>query len=130
MDYDAFNEFCASLPCTNYVVQWGGAHVWKVGTTSPQINGGKLFAIGGWSGTNKTPAFSFKTSDLDFQFLQHKDGYKPAPYFANRGMKWIQCTDAQNAEELRYYLSESHRLASLNLTKKLQRELGLNISVS
>ena len=25
---------------TTYVVQWGGAHVWKVG--------GKVFAIGGW----------------------------------------------------------------------------------
>lgn len=41
MNYDAFNEFCRSLPATTYVVQWGGAHFWKVG--------GKVFAIGGWA---------------------------------------------------------------------------------
>ncbi|WP_339832848.1 hypothetical protein [uncultured Parvibaculum sp.] len=40
MTYREFNAFCASLPATTYVVQWGGAHVWKVG--------GKVFAIGGW----------------------------------------------------------------------------------
>ena len=34
--------FCAALPATSHVVQWGGSHVWKVG--------GKLFAIGGWDG--------------------------------------------------------------------------------
>ncbi len=39
MDYDEYNAFCRSLPATAYVVQWGGAHVWKVG--------GKVFAIGG-----------------------------------------------------------------------------------
>jgi predicted DNA-binding protein (MmcQ/YjbR family) len=41
MTYDAFNAFCRALPATTYVVQWGGAHVWKVG--------GKVFAIGGWA---------------------------------------------------------------------------------
>jgi len=86
----------------------------------------ELFAIGGWNGENKTPTFSFETSELDFQFIQHKGGYRPAPYFANRGTKWIQCADCQNEGELRYYLSESHRLASLNLTNKLQKELHLN----
>ena len=40
MTYDTFNRFCAALPHATYVVQWGGAHVWKVG--------GKVFAIGGW----------------------------------------------------------------------------------
>jgi predicted DNA-binding protein (MmcQ/YjbR family) len=29
---------------------------------------------------------------------------------------------------LKDYLRESHRLASLNLPKKVQRELGLNLS--
>ena len=40
MTYEEFNAFCGGLPATTYVVQWGGAHVWKVG--------GKVFAIGGW----------------------------------------------------------------------------------
>ena len=40
MTPDEYNRFCASLHATTHVVQWGGAHVWKVG--------GKVFAIGGW----------------------------------------------------------------------------------
>ncbi len=119
MDYDSFNKFCGALPATTYVVQWGNSHVWKVG--------GKVFAIGGWS-DKKQPAFTFKTSPLNFDFLSDYLGYKPAPYFANRGMKWIQQYDSKQVkhEELCYYLSESHRIVSLGLSKTKQKELGLN----
>jgi predicted DNA-binding protein (MmcQ/YjbR family) len=121
MNYAQFNTFCGQLSATTYVVQWGNSHVWKVG--------GKVFAIGGWS-DNKQPAFVFKTSALDFAFLTESEGYKPAPYFANRGMKWIQhfhsTQDTDN--DLIYYLTESHRIVSLGLTKKKQQELGLNQS--
>ncbi len=43
-------------------------------------------------------------------------------------MRWIQQYDApeETDETLQYYLKESHRIVSLGLTKKLQRELGLN----
>ena len=121
MNYDQFNMFCDSLPATTHVVQWGDSHVWKVG--------GKVFAIGGW-GENKQPAFVFKTSDLNFGFLKESDGYKPAPYFANLGMKWIQLynSDKENDDDLIYYLTESHRIVSLGLTKLKQKELGLNQS--
>ena len=119
MTYDEFNQFCGSLPATSHIVQWGNSHVWKVG--------GKVFAIGGWSKTEQ-PAFTFKTSDLNFDFLSEHDGYKPAPYFANRGMKWIQQFESslERNEELQYYLRESHRIVSLGLTKIKQKELGLN----
>ena len=119
MTYDEFNQFCASLTATSHVVQWGNSHVWKVG--------GKVFAIGGW-GTADQPAFTFKTSELNYHYLADKPGYKPAPYLASRGMKWIQQFDAPASEdeELRYYLLESYRLVSLGLTKKKQKELGLN----
>jgi predicted DNA-binding protein (MmcQ/YjbR family) len=121
MNYDQFNKFCGLLPATTYVVQWGNSHVWKVGS--------KVFAIGGWS-DNKQPAFVFKTSDLDFAFLTESEGYKPAPYFANRGMKWIQHFHSSqgNDDDLMYYLTESHRIVSLGLTKIKQKELGLNQS--
>lgn len=119
MTYQEFNDFCCSLPATTYVMQWGGSHVWKVG--------GKVFAIGGWGEANQ-PAFTFKTSDRNYYFLQDKPGYKPAPYLASRGMKWIQQFDATKTskEELIYYLEESHHIVSLGLTKKLQKELNLN----
>jgi predicted DNA-binding protein (MmcQ/YjbR family) len=119
MNYTQFNALCCSFPATTYVVQWGKSHVWKVG--------GKVFAIGGW-GENKQPAFVFKTSEVNFGFLKESEGYRPAPYFSNRGMKWIQhvynTTDSD--DDLIYYLSESHRLVSLGLTKVKQKALGLN----
>lgn len=116
--YDDFNRFCEALPATNYVMQWGGSHVWKVGT--------KVFAIGGWA--DEAPAFTFKVDAIAFDVLSTQPGLRPAPYFASRGMKWIQCyakpgpSDAQ----LEALLRESYRIVALGLTKKSRRELGLD----
>ncbi len=100
-------------------MQWGNSHVWKVG--------GKVFAIGGWEKDGQ-PAFTFKTSELNFHVLSDEPGFRPAPYMASRGMKWIQQYDVPGSEddELMYYLKESHRIVSLGLTKQKQKELGLN----
>jgi len=119
MTSDEFNGFCRALPATTYVMQWGGCHVWKVG--------GKVFAIGS-PGAAEQPAYSFKTSQLNFHFLAAKPGYRPAPYLASRGLQWIQHYAAPDAEDddLRYYLRESYRIVSLGLSKKLQQQLGLN----
>jgi predicted DNA-binding protein (MmcQ/YjbR family) len=116
--YDQFNGFCRSLSATSHVVQWGGAHVWKVGP--------KVFAIGGWG--EDQPGFTFKTSDLSFQILRDQPGLRPAPYLASRGMKWIQdyAQPGLSDGELKDYLRESHRIVSMGLSKKKQRELGLN----
>jgi len=86
-----------------------------------------VFAIGGWEKDDK-PAFTFKTSELNFHLLSDEPGFRPAPYLASRGMKWIQQYDVPGTEddELMYYLKESHRIVSFGLTKKKQKELGLN----
>lgn len=129
MTYDQFNAFCGSFPAVTYVMQWGNSHVWKVG--------GKVFAVGGWekdgssneSRTNEgAPAFTFKTSEQNYGFLSEVEGYRPAPYLASRGMKWIQqiSSNPELDEQLTYYLSESYRIVSLGLTKKKQKELNLN----
>lgn len=119
MTYNEFNKFCGSLPATSYIVQWGGAHVWKVA--------GKVFAIGGWEKLDE-PAFTFKTAEADFYFLKDEPGFRPAPYMASRGMTWVQQFDAREIthKELKAYLKESHRIVSLGLTRKKQKELGLN----
>src|SRR5690606_23059833 len=76
-----YNGFCAGLPATHHVVQWGGADVWKVGS--------KVFAIarerddGGLDVT-------FKCSDMAFEMLKGEPGLRPAPYLASRGMSWFQ----------------------------------------
>ena len=120
MTYEEFNAFCAALPATTHVVQWGGSDVWKVG--------GKVFAIGGWDEDGGEPRFTFKVSPLSYDILKDQPGLRPAPYLASRGMKWIQHYDVPGLDDegLRDYLKESHRLVSLGLTKKLQKELGLN----
>ncbi len=118
MNYDEFNAFCGTFPAASHVVQWGNSDVWKVGD--------KVFAVGGWSTEGKS-AFTFKVSDLNFDFLSDCDGYRPAPYFANRGMKWIQQIDTKGHldDELRYYLSESYKIVASGLSKKKQIELGI-----
>ncbi len=120
MTYDDFNCFCESLPATNYVMQWGGSHVWKVGA--------KVFAIGGWADADANPAFTFKVEPMAFAVLCDQPGLRPAPYFASRGMKWIQCyakprpSDAQ----LKELLQDSHRIVARGLTKKARKDLGLD----
>lgn len=120
MTYEEFNQFCEALPATSYVMQWGDSHVWKVA--------GKVFAVGGW-GDHDQPAFTFKTSDLNFDFLSDQPGYRPAPYFANRGMKWIQQTStaAELDEELKYYLAESYRIVALGLSQRKRQALGIDV---
>ena len=118
LTYDEFNAYCESLPATTHVVQWGGAHVWKVG--------GKVFAIGGWG--DGEPGFTFKVTEIAFEVLKDQPGLRPAPYLASRGMTWIQhyrrpgLSDA----ELKGYLAESHRIVAAGLTGKKRRELGLD----
>ena len=115
---DDYNTYCASLPATHHVVQWGGAHVWKVGT--------KVFAVGGWADGEEL-AVTFKCSPESYDILKEQVGLRPAPYLASRGMKWIQMTSEEtlSVDDLKAYLKESHRLAALNLTKKKREELGL-----
>jgi len=119
MTTEEFNQFCRSLPHAHHVVQWGGADVWKVA--------GKVFAIGGWN-EGDTLYVTFKCSEASFNLLKDMQGLRPAPYMASRGLLWIQRTgpDSMDDDALKDYLRESHRLASLNLPKKVQEKLGLN----
>ena len=102
-------------------MQWGGAHVWKVGGST-----GKVFAIAWDEGENGIHV-TFKCSLMSFSILKEQDGLRPAPYLASRGMPWIQRTDYRSMDDqaLRDYLKQSYRLAARNLTKALQKSLGL-----
>ncbi len=120
-----YNRFCRSLAHTTYVVQWGGAHVWKVA--------GKVFAIA-WFDDDPPDdenelLVTFKVSDLSFELLKEMPGCRPAPYLASRGMKWIQRTGTDSMDDavLRDYITESHRLVALGLPKRKQLELGIGL---
>lgn len=118
MTLDEYNTYCASLPHTTHVVQWGGSHVWKIG--------GKVFAIGGADG-EALARCSFKVSDQSFEILKALPGCRGAPYLASRGMKWIQrhSDETLSDDDLKAYLAESRRIVGAGLTKKMQRQLGL-----
>ncbi|MBP0579126.1 MmcQ/YjbR family DNA-binding protein [Labrys sp. LIt4] len=117
MTHEEYNAFCGSLPATSHVVQWGGAHVWKVG--------GKVFAVG--SQQNGEPRYTFKVSEISYEVLKEQPGLRPAPYLASRGMKWIQhyAEPGLSDDELRDYLRQSHFIVSRGLSKKMRAELGL-----
>jgi predicted DNA-binding protein (MmcQ/YjbR family) len=112
-----YNTYCASLAQTTHVVQWGGAHVWKVG--------GKVFAIAGWS-DGPALAVTFKVSPMAFEILREQPGLRPAPYLASRGMMWIQRTGNETMDDaaLCDYLRESHRIVAAGLTRKARAVLG------
>lgn len=112
-----FNAFCESLPATTHVVQWRGADVWKVGS--------KVFALGGEQ--EEGPWFTFKVSKIAYEMLRERPGLRPAPYFATRGMSWIQHYQSPGLShaEMEEYLRQSHRLVSLGLSRKKRHELGL-----
>ena len=123
MTLDGYNSFCRSLPHTHHVVQWGDAHVWKVGGPA-----GKVFAIASsWEGPSLD--ITFKTSQMSFDLLKDRPGIRPAPYLASRGLLWLQRRTLETLDDvaLTDYLRESHRLAALNLPKRVQREMGLPV---
>ncbi len=121
MTLDEYNNFCASLSCATHVVQWGGAHVWKVG--------GKVFAIAGWNGGGEgEPAVTFKCTPMSFDLLRAQPGIRPAPYLASRGMTWLQRTEATSMDDaaLCDYLRASHQLVVAGLTRRARQQLGLS----
>ena len=121
MTLDGYNRFCSSLPHSSHVIQWGDAHVWKVG--GPK---GKVFAIASrWDGPSLD--ITFKASPMSFDLLKDQPGIRPAPYLASRGLLWLQRRTEETLDDsaVQAYLRESHRLAALNLPKRLQRDLGL-----
>lgn len=117
MTLEQYDQFCRSLPATTYVVQWRGAHVWKVG--------GKVFAIA--HGRDGEPSFTFKVSDIAYEMLKEQPGLRPAPYLASRGMKWIQhnAKPGLSGADLQDYIRQSHAIVAQGLSRKRQIELGL-----
>lgn len=117
MTPDRFNAFCGSLPGATHVVQWGGAHVWKVG--------GKLFAAF-WDGPGKNAGITFKATPMSYEILGGQPGLRPAPYLASHGMTWIQRFSAETMsdDELELYVKKSYDLALERLPRAERAAIG------
>ncbi len=118
MTLGEYDTFCGGLRRSEKAVQWGGAHVWKVG--------GKMFAVAGWS-EGEALAVRFKASEIAYSVLKDQPGLRPAPYLASRGMSWIQhyAPPGLGDDDLKAHLKASYRMAVSRLTRKKQRELGI-----
>ena len=118
MTRNQINAYCAALPQTTYVIQWGGSDVWKVG--------GKLFAVIGMGG-ERDNAVTFKASQLAFEVLSDMPGLRPAPYLASRGLKWIQHHDEPGLpdDSLCDHIRASYDMVVAGLTRKKRADLGL-----
>lgn len=117
MTRDELTGFCASLPQSTHVVQWGNADVYKVG--------GKVFAVVGMGESGNT--VTFKASDMAFEILSDSPGLRPAPYMASRGLKWIQHYAAPGLSDasLQDHIRASYDMVVAGLTKKKRADLGL-----
>ncbi|MFC3053490.1 MmcQ/YjbR family DNA-binding protein [Kordiimonas pumila] len=117
MTRDEFDVFCAGLPATTHVIQWGSASVWKVG--------GKIFAICSTWTEGQHDKFSFKCTDLSYQILCELAGIIPAPYLARA--KWVQVQKPGTISDgdMKSYIEEAYGIVARKLTKAMQRELGL-----
>jgi predicted DNA-binding protein (MmcQ/YjbR family) len=111
----AFNAFCATLPQSTHVVQWGGADVWKVG--------GKVYAIAGFL-EDIGLSVSFKVTPIGYEILSDAEGCRPAPYLASRGMKWIQARGIAD-DDLMDHVRGSYDLIVAALPKRMRNALGL-----
>lgn len=115
---DDFNAYCGSLLHAHLVRQWGGAYVWKIDA--------KMFALA----MDKPGGLfiTFKASEIGYEIMKDMDGLRPAPYLASRGMKWIQHYAPPGLDDasLKEHLAASYSMVSKKLTKRRQKELGLN----
>ena len=118
MNLNDFDRFCGSLPAAEMVVQWGGAHVWKVG--------GKVFALASnWGKTSADVKIGFKASDMAFMMLTEQPDIEPSPYLGR--YKWVQLqpADALSDADIKGYVELAHGLVVAKLTKAKRLELNL-----
>ena len=81
MQLGDFNDFCGSLTATTHVIQWGEAHVWKVG--------GKVFAIGGWTDGERL-GITFKTTPEEYDFLIEIEGVRAVEMVSEEGGQFME----------------------------------------
>lgn len=111
----AFDAFCAALPGTRMVVQWGGSHVHKVGP--------KLFALGG--GGPGAESFVFKATSLSWEILREQGLASRAPYLP-RGNWLLVAGGALADEDLFAHVEASYRQIAARLTRAERARLGLD----
>ena len=84
-----------------------------------------MFAVS-FPAPDKWAGITFKASDMSYEMLANEKGCRPAPYFASRGMKWIQwySDESLGTKELKAYLKGSYELVFAKLPKRVRESLA------
>jgi len=116
-DFEPQRALAASLPGATEDVKWGADLVYSVG--------GRMFCVFLLE-AGRAATCSFKVDDERFLELTGVSGVMPAPYLARA--KWVQVGRVHGlaGPDLNALVRRSHALVASRLTKKLQREIGMN----
>ena len=118
MNLSQFDAYCSTLPATQMVVQWGGAHVWKVG--------GKVFALASrWGESGGEFKIGFKASNMSFMMLTEQPDIEPSPYLGRYKWVQLQTSDALSEADIKAHVAMAHELVVAKLTKAKRQELSL-----
>ncbi|MDP3490264.1 MAG: MmcQ/YjbR family DNA-binding protein [Phenylobacterium sp.] len=111
MSPQAMEAVALALPGATLSIQWGEAHVIKVG--------GKIFAIIAADG-----GLSFKASDIAFQALVEGGQARPAPYLARA--RWVRFDDPSVLEpqDIADWLAQAHALVVKGLARAQRQALS------
>jgi len=120
-DFERQRALAASLPGATEDIKWGADLVYSVG--------GKMFCVF-LLDAGRAATCSFKVDDQRFLELTGVQGVIPAPYLARA--KWVQVGRVHSlaGADLDALVRRSHALVACRLTKKLQREIGMDTGES
>ena len=116
MDKSRYRRLCTRWPGTALDVKWGDALTATVD--------GKMFALWRLGGPNAGQLW-FKVDDHRFLELTDQAGLSPAPYLARA--KWIQVEEPERFDDewLAHGIRRAYELVAAKLSRKRQRELGI-----
>jgi predicted DNA-binding protein (MmcQ/YjbR family) len=117
MNIEELQALCTSFKAVTEDIKWDNDLCFSVG--------GKMFCV---ASLEKPLRISFKVADEAFDELAIREGFMPAPYMARA--KWVSVTDLTQVKqkELHQLITQSYKLVCQKLTKKVRKELGLELN--
>ena len=115
MDIEDIQNICRQLPGVTEDIKWEHDLVFSIG--------GKMFCVVGLDQLPVTA--SFKVTDEEFEEMNNRPGFKPAPYVAK--YKWVFTEDIKKMKktEWKQYIQQSYDLVKAKLPARLKKQLGV-----
>jgi predicted DNA-binding protein (MmcQ/YjbR family) len=116
MELEILRNACLALKGTKEEIKWEHDLVYSIG--------GKMYCVTSMEGPHD---FSCKVPDEQYEELILVPGIEPAPYLARA--RWVLVTSkcAWKTSKKLELVQDSYRIVGSKLTKKAQKELGLDV---